>query len=154
MKALRVGKGVQALCLSVYTAAILVVTLVFHGGSGVRTNLAPFEDVERLALRARHGGILSSRFLYDVLGIAGNLLLFAPWAFLAWKYLDGPERRTLRNHVDVLLFGLLFSLGIEAVQSVLPTRAADVNDVFWNILGTGTGAVLAHVGRQVRIEWE
>jgi glycopeptide antibiotics resistance protein len=56
--------------------------------------------------------------------------------------------------VDVILVGVLFSLGIESVQLFLPTRAADINDVFWNVLGTIAGSASAHVHRNVRFEWE
>jgi len=62
--------------------------------------------------------------------------MFALWAFLLWKFLDGPGRTPARNNADVILVGVLFSLGIESVQLFLPTRAADINDVFWNVLGT------------------
>jgi glycopeptide antibiotics resistance protein len=54
----------------------------------------------------------------------------------------------------VILVGTLFSLGIESVQLFLPTRAADINDVFWNVLGTIAGSLYAHLHRNVRFEWE
>lgn len=154
MRSIRVSKGVQGAALAAYTAGILVATLLLSSGRAARTNLAPFEDLGRLAVQARRGDLLSEPFLLGVAGIAGNLLLFAPWAFLAWKFLDGADRSTLRTHVDVLLFGVLLSVGVEAVQLFLPTRAADVNDVLWNVLGTVVGALLAHVGRDLRLDWE
>ena len=154
MRAVRVGKKAQAILLVVYTAALLAVTLLVKGGTGVRTNLAPFEDIGRILLRAGHGGVLSNAFLYAIVGIVGNLAMFAVFAFLLWKFLDGPGRTPARNHVDVILVGTLFSLGIESIQLFLPTRAADVNDVFWNVLGTIAGSLLAHLHRIVRLEWE
>ena len=27
-------------------------------------------------------------------------------------------------------------------------------DIIWNVLGTAVGSLLAHVGREVRMEWE
>ena len=154
MRSLRVPKTVQGTVLGLYTLLILVATLLLSSGRAARTNLAPFEDVERLAAHARRGALLSQPFLLGVAGIVANLLLFAPWAFLAWKFLDGPDRSSLRNHVDVLLFGVLLSVGVEAVQLFLPTRAADVNDVLWNVLGTAVGSLLAQVGRDLHLEWE
>ena len=59
--------------------------------------------------------------------------MFAVWGFLAWKFVDGRGRARWRNHAEVVFFGLVFSVGIETVQFFLPTRAADVNDVFWNV---------------------
>ncbi len=154
MRTLRLGKKTQGLLLVGYTAVLLAVTLLVKGGSGVRTNLAPFEDIARIVVRAGHGGVLSNAFVYAVVGIVGNLAMFAAFAFLLWKFLDGPGRSAARNHVDVILVGTLFSLGIESIQLVLPTRAADVNDVFWNVLGTVAGSLLAHLHRVVRFEWE
>ncbi len=154
MRTVRVGKKAQGLILLVYTAALLTVTLLVKGGTGVRTNLAPFEDIARIVLRAGHGGVLSNAFLYAIVGIVGNLAMFAIFAFLLWKFLDGPDRSAARNDVDVILVGTLFSLGIESVQLFLPTRAADVNDVFWNVLGTIAGSAVAHLHRNVRFEWE
>jgi glycopeptide antibiotics resistance protein len=151
---IHVGKKTEALLLIGYTAVLLTVTLLVKGGSGVRTNLAPFDDISRIVLRAGHGGVLSNAFVYAVVGIVGNLAMFALWAFLLWTFLDGPGRTPARNHVDVILVGVLFSLGIESIQLFLPTRAADINDVFWNVLGTIAGSAFAHLHRNVRFEWE
>ncbi len=154
MRSVRLGKKTQGLLLVGYTAVLLAVTLLVKGGSGVRTNLAPFEDIARILLRAGHGGVLSNAFVYAIVGIIGNLAMFAAFAFLLWKFLDGPGRSAARNHVDVILVGTLFSLGIESIQLFLPTRAADVNDVFWNVLGTAAGSLLAQVHGAVTVDWE
>jgi glycopeptide antibiotics resistance protein len=154
VRTLRVGKVAQGILLAACTAAILVLTLLVQGRPGVRTNLAPFEDLQRLPALAARRGILSNVVLFAVVGIVGNLTMFAVWAYLGWKFLDGKGRSPWRNDGDVLLAGTLFSVGIEAVQLFLPTRAADINDVFWNVLGTLTGVVLAHAGSFVRLDWE
>jgi len=154
MKTVRLGKVTQGILLAVVTAAILAVTLLMQGRPGVRTNLAPFEDLQRLSALAARRGTLSNVVLFAAVGIAGNLAMFAVWAFLGWKFLDGKGRTPLRNSVDVLLAGILFSVGIEAVQLFLPTRAADINDIFWNVLGTLAGVLLAHTGTFVRFEWD
>ncbi len=154
MRTLRVGKVPQGVLLALCTSAILVLTLLVQGRPGVRTNLAPFEDLQRLSNLASRRGILSNVFVFAVSGIAANLAMFAFWAFLAWKFLDGKGRSVWRNDVDVLLSGSLFSVGIEASQLFLPTRAADVNDVFWNVLGTAVGVVVAHAASRIRLEWE
>jgi glycopeptide antibiotics resistance protein len=153
-RTIRVGKGMQATLLLAYSWLLLVVTLFVQGGGPARTNLAPFEDIQRLILRAGRGGYLSNAFLYAIVGIVGNLAMFAVWAFLLWKFIDGPGRSAARNHIDVVLSGTLFSVGIETVQFFLPTRAADVNDVFWNVLGTFAGCVIAHLHRDIRLEWQ
>jgi glycopeptide antibiotics resistance protein len=154
VKTIRIGKVAQGILLAAFTATILVVTILVEGRPGVRTNLAPFEDLQRLSSIATRRGILSNGFLFEVTGLFGNLAVFAAWAWLAWKFLDGKGRSRWRNDGDVLLAGTLFSVGIETVQLFLPTRAADINDVFWNVLGTMAGVVFAHVGSFVRFELE
>ena len=151
---IRVGKGTQGTLLVAYSCVVLAVTLLVQGGGHVRSNLAPFEDIQRLVLRAGRGGYLSNAFLYAIVGIVGNLAMFAAWAFLLWKFLDGPGRSPARNHADVVLAGTLFSIGIETVQLFLPTRSSDVNDVFWNVLGTIAGCLVAHLHRNMRFDWQ
>lgn len=154
VRTIRVGKGLQGTLLASYSCVVLALTLFVQGGGRVRTNLAPFEDVQRLVSRAGRDGYLSNAILYAVVGIVGNLAMFAVWAFLLWKFLDGPGRSAARNHADVLLAGTLFSVGIETVQLFLPTRVADVNDVFWNVLGSIAGCAAAHVHRNLRLDWQ
>lgn len=154
MRAVRISKGAQLAALSVYAAFVLGVTLVVEGGREVRTNLAPFEDVERLVARVHAGEFLTSRFLYALGGIAGNLFLLFPFGFLAFRYLDAPGRSAPRVHVDVVLSAFVFSAGIEVVQSLLPTRASDVNDVLWNVAGAVLGTAAAHLAREVHFEWD
>lgn len=149
-----IRKTAQGLMLLAYTVFVLGVTLVVQGGESTRTNLAPFEDVARLAARAAQDGFRSNAVLYALAGIGGNLALFVLWGFLFWKFLNVPDRRPFRTGAEVVLAGFLFSSGIETVQLFLPTRAADVNDVFWNVLGTAAGALLAHAGRRVSLRWE
>ena len=66
---IRVGKGLQGTLLVSYSGILLVVTLLVQGAGHGRTNLAPFEDIQRLVLRAGHGGYLSNAFLYAIVGI-------------------------------------------------------------------------------------
>ena len=153
MKRVVVGKGTQGVLLFAYTALVLTGTLLVEGRPGVVTNLVPFDDLARLKVSAGKAGVLSSRFVLGLLGLVGNLVMFAIWGFLAWKFVDGRGRSRLRNHAEVVFFGLVFSVGIETVQFFLPTRAADVNDVFWNVVGALLGALLAHLHASVRVDW-
>ncbi|MBK9090611.1 MAG: VanZ family protein [Holophagales bacterium] len=152
-KRLVIGKGTQGFLLFAYTAAVLAGTLLVEGRPGVVTNLVPFDDLVRLRASAGKAGVLSNRFVLGLLGLVGNLVMFAVWGFLAWKFVDGRGRARWRNHAEVVFFGLVFSVGIETVQFFLPTRAADVNDVFWNALGAGLGALLGHLHASVRLDW-
>ena len=153
MRRVVVGKGTQGFLLLTYTALVLAGTLLVEGRPGVVTNLVPFDDLARLKASAGSAGLLSNRFVLGLLGLVGNLVMFAIWGFLAWKFVDGRGRARFRNHAEVVFFGLVFSVGIETVQFFLPTRAADVNDVFWNVVGALLGALLAHLHASVSLEW-
>ena len=153
MKRVVVGKAWQGAALAAMTLLILCVTLLLDGGRRVGTNLAPFEDLARILHKAQRGQLLSVLFTSGAVGIALNLFLFVPWGFVAWKFLDGVDRGALRTHAEVIFFGLVLSAGIEFVQLFLPTRAADIDDVIWNVFGAAAGGILAHLGREMRIEW-
>jgi glycopeptide antibiotics resistance protein len=153
LKRVPIGKGLQGALLFAYTALVLAGTLLVEGRPGVVTNLVPFDDLARLRASAGAAGVFSNRFVLGLLGVVGNLVMFAVWGFLAWKFVDGRGRTRFRNHAEVVFFGLVFSVGIETVQFFLPTRAMDVNDVFWNVLGAAFGALLAHLHATVRLEW-
>ncbi len=150
----RVAKHATAVLLAGYTLLVLGLTLVVEGGPGVRTNLDPFEDLRRLAAMARSGSMLSNRFGYVVLGIVGNLALFAVWGFLAFKLWSTRRGGAWRAHLRVVLLGALLSVSIETIQLFLPTRAADVNDVFWNVLGAAAGSLASQLHGSVTLEWE
>ncbi len=153
MKRVVVGTGAQGLLMLTYTVLLLFSTLLVQGAHEVRTNLRPFEDIERILAGAGRAGIFSNRVLYGVAGLAGNVVLFAIWGFLAWKLLQSPGRSRVLLHTEVTFLGLVFCVGIEAIQLFLPTRAADVNDVFWGTVGTLLGSLAAHVHAAVEIEW-
>ncbi len=153
MRRLVLGKGAQLALLFTYTALLLGGTLLVEGAHEVRTNLVPFDDLARIVAGAGRAGLLSNRVAYALAALAGNLLLFAVWGFLAWKLLDGPGRSRLLSHVEVTFLGLVFSVGIETVQLFLPTRAADVNDVFWNSIGALAGSLAAHAHAVLEIDW-
>ncbi len=153
MRKVVVSKGLQGALLAAYTALLLGATLVVEGRPGVRTNLVPFDDVARIAQQAGRSGFLNARALLAVAGLLGNLALFAAWGFLAWKLVDGRDRPRLRTHLEVAFLGLVLSVGIETVQFFLPTRAADVNDVFWNTVGAIVGAVAAHLHASIELDW-
>ena len=60
--------------------------------------LETFDDLARLKVSAGRAGVLSSRFVLGLLGLVGNLVVFAIWGFLAWKFVDGRGRARWRNH--------------------------------------------------------
>ena len=81
----------------------------------------------------------------------GNIILFVPFGFLGTITVHSGGR-TFWRAVLVLLAAAIFATVLQFAQLYLPSRTAALNDVFWNLLGTGVGCfggiVLSkHVGR-------
>jgi glycopeptide antibiotics resistance protein len=154
MRAVVLGKAFQGTLLAAYTAALIAFTLLVKGGKAVRTNFSPFEDLLFVLRAASRAEFYTWSFMFTMVEIGTNVAMFLVWGFLAFKFLSGKERSHVRSAVDALLAAALLSVGIEAVQLFLPTRAADVNDVFWNSVGAILGVALAAAGRYVALQWE
>lgn len=136
------------------TAAIITLTVVLSGKSYVKIDPIPFEDLRHLANRIDHRPVSTHILSVIVLPIVGNIMLFAPWGFLAFICFYGVDRPTVQTYVLTILLGLTFSAAVEAWQYFLPSRVADINDIIWNTAGTIVGAILGHARLRVRFEFE
>ncbi|MEA4939099.1 MAG: VanZ family protein [Christensenella sp.] len=124
----RHGKILGLLLLAVYMTAVFRVTgagTIYHLNQyGLKPditqmNVFPFSDTE-----------------YDLTGNLLNIALFLPLGFLLpllWPAWNKP--------IGVLLFGVAFSLLIEASQ-LLNIRFTDIDDVLLNSLGAVLGLLL------------
>jgi glycopeptide antibiotics resistance protein len=110
------------LALFAAVAAIIAVTFVpTHGGIDV--HLTPLEDII--------GAFTPPLQRSHLLGVAGNVILFAPLgAVLRFRGL--PLRKAV-------LAGAAFSVGIEVTQLLVPGRTTSFDDVLLNALGVVLG---------------
>jgi glycopeptide antibiotics resistance protein len=112
---------------------------------GHADNFVPFSQ-KLPALRClMHGGcrwMLTSRPV--LVDWVGNVAIFVPLGF-ACALAAWPNRRQPRPGwwARVLALGVLFSVGIEAAQLLVPGRVTDVDDVILNGAGFLIGVVLA-----------
>ncbi len=67
----------------------------------------------------------------------GNIVWFVPFGFLFPFFCDKT-----RHFWSTLFLGFLLSLAIETLQFFLRTGVSDIDDVFFNTLGTGLGYML------------
>jgi glycopeptide antibiotics resistance protein len=80
----------------------------------------------------------AARFL--AVDVAGNLVVFIPVGIVFAGVQAGvTSRRRFRVAVGL---GAALSGMIEAIQSTIPTRATDVDDLLFNTIGTALGAAL------------
>ena len=80
-----------------------------------------------------------SRFSYSDLEFTANIAMFLPVGVLLVLIL-GPRRWWL-----AIGFGILLTIGIEAAQSVIPSRVSDARDLVANSAGAIIGALLGVV---------
>lgn len=74
---------------------------------------------------------------FAVIDVIGNVVVFVPIGLGLAGMLTGTDRRRLWTAVAL---GFALSLTIEAIQSTIPTRATDIDDLIFNTLGTAIGA--------------
>ncbi len=78
------------------------------------------------------------RFL--IIDVLGNIVVFVPLGVgLAGALHQGNRRQTIWR---AMLGGLLLSIAIELMQTAIPSRATDIDDLIFNTLGTALGALL------------
>ena len=96
-------------------------------------NIIPFKVFSRLSKMSGE----DFRYFLTV-NVIGNILLFVPLGFF--------HRLTVRSRLwQSALFGLILSCAIELIQTCLPSRATDIDDVILNFLGVTIGAAIASI---------
>lgn len=149
-----VQKWVTALLLLGTTVAIASITLSLTGKAYAKVDPIPLREIRLLQEKLSEGPMPTATVVALVMPMVLNILLFLPWGFLMFIVLDKVERPTNQSYLLTVLFGLSFSLSVEAWQYFLPTRVTDVNDVIWNGVGVLLGAILGHLRKRVRVAFE
>lgn len=140
------SRDAYALLTLISAGLILWLTLPPGSGNQKGLSLQPFAETRRfvgLILRAEHS--LDFNVLRHLLWhVGGNLLAFLPFGFGAAGWIrrrPGTAARWAAARWAVLA-GLVFSLGIELGQLLIPYRATDIDDLIFNTLGAVSGAVV------------
>lgn len=135
-------------------AALISVTIVLSGKTYKKVDPEPFRELKILHDKFNDGA-LPFRVMVELgMPIIMNMLIFVPWGFLLFVLLDDGDRMTIESYVLVFMLAFGFSSLVEAWQYFLPTRVMDINDVIWNVSGALIGAVLGHLQKRVRFEFE
>ena len=113
----------------IYILSLFIImryTLYPTFGRGVQPNVIPFAKII---------DILQTKTLPQIIiNILGNIALFIPLGFtLPLRF---PERNTTRQ---VVLLGMVFSLTVECIQTMLPGRMPDIDDIMLNTFGAFLG---------------
>lgn len=153
-KTLHISKRVTALLFLLTTAALITVTVMISGKTYKKVDPEPFREL-RIIQEKFIEGSLPFRVMVELgMPIIMNIMIFVPWGFLLFALLDDGERMAIESYVLVFMLAFGFSSLVEAWQYFLPTRVMDINDVIWNVSGALLGAVLGHLQKRVRFEFE
>jgi VanZ family protein len=119
-------------------------------GRSVRNEVAGGGDLyvpERYFIPAKD--VLSPPTLDDWADIISNIFGFMPLGFVLCGYLISARRTRWAIFVTTIVCGSL-SLGLETLQTFLPTRDSSMMDVITNLLGGTIGALLYRCATQDR----
>lgn len=154
LRKVAIPKKVTAVLFLLTTVALVSVTLLLSGKTYKKIDPEPFREL-RILQEKLSEGTLPFRVIVELgMPILMNILLFLPWGFLLFILLDNDERTAFESYVLVFILALGFSSLVEAWQYFLPTRVMDVNDVIWNVSGAVAGALLGHLQKRVRFDFE
>lgn len=153
-KTLHISKRMTALLFLLTTAALITVTVMLSGKTYKKVDPEPFRELRIIQEKFAEGS-LPFRVMVELgMPIIMNIMIFVPWGFLLFVLLDDGERMSIESYVLVFMLAFGFSSLVEAWQYFLPTRVMDINDVIWNVSGALLGAVLGHLQKRVRFEFE
>jgi glycopeptide antibiotics resistance protein len=152
--AVRVRKGVTLALLGVVSALIVVLTFGLAGHAYARQPDRALTDVPLLLSRIAEGHYSNVQLLALALPPISNALVFAPWGFLMFIWLDRPGRPVYVSYALTCGAGAIFALALGLWQVALPTRVTDVGDSIWNSVGALAGAVLGQLRKRVRLVFE
>ena len=124
--------------LVVYAVVVATITVIPERATtdnATRVNLVPVMSV-MACVTGTDGPPEAPQ--YCVKNVVGNVLLFVPFGALLPAII-----RRLRSAAGVVLFALLVSASIEAVQfaeqRIGVGRTVDIDDVLWNVIGAWVG---------------
>lgn len=120
-------------------------TVIDHGTGDPATLTIPmrFEPYTRSVLLAPKVYWLPFPLYIDFIG---NVLVFVPIGFLLMVMLSRHFRNPIGAIVAAVFMAFVLSLGIELLQSFLPSRWSTLMDLLANTLGAGVGVLLSHRG--------
>ncbi|WP_211439585.1 VanZ family protein [Corynebacterium glutamicum] len=97
-------------------------------------SLVPFNDF-----------IESSSWFSPLFGYGGNFAFFVPFGVLFYVLLKTSGSWHKNSVVHTMRMGALFSLTIEISQYVFMLGYSDIDDLIFNTLGAGAGALIAKI---------
>ena len=148
-----VRKWVTLLLLLLLSGAMVALMSALSGRAYARNGPAPFDEVRSIAERIG-GGDSVSDVVALIMPIALNALLFLPWGFLMFVWMDRPGRGAGLSYAVTFGVGTAFALTLAMWQGMLPNGVVNVSDAAWNGIGVLAGAALGQIRKRLRVAFQ
>jgi glycopeptide antibiotics resistance protein len=154
VRVVRVRKWITFILLLLVSAAIVLLAFALSGKAYARETEQPLGGVSQLARTVAGGRYTSAQLLALAMPALANALVFVPWGFLMFIWLDRPSRPVFVSYATTWAVGMTFALALSLWQFALPTRVTDVSDAIWNSVGAFGGALVGQIRKRVRVAFE
>lgn len=150
---INVPKGVT-LALFVLTTAAIAALLYFLSGKAYAADAHPVRDLLARVLGSGRRALSADAVLASLTPSIANMLLFLPWGFFAFLWLDRAARSRSRSYLITFAAAFVFAALMYLWQHFLPTRVTALPDMISNAFGALVGAALGHARKSVRLTFE
>lgn len=143
-----------SLGLLVLVSAGMAALLYFLSGRAYASDSHPVRDLLVSLIRSQEQPMSRATLLAGLMPVIANILLFVPWGFLMFVFLDRPQRPRRRTYGIAILAGLLFAVAMQVWQLMLPTRVTGYTDALANTVGVFVGAAGGHLRKQLYVRFD
>jgi hypothetical protein len=149
-----VRKWFTLLLLVLLSAAMVALIDSLSGRAYARNGPAPLDAVRSIADKIGSGQGSVSDIVVSIMPIALNALLFVPWGFLMFVWIDRPGRGTALSYALTFGVGTAFALTLAMWQGMLPNGVLNVSDAAWNGVGVLAGSGLGQLRKRLRVAFQ
>ncbi len=140
--------------LLVITAAVMAGCVYGLSGRAYATGKHPLGKLVVRAVERSGPSPSGNVVLAASMPFALQALMFLPWGFLFFAFLDRPSIPRGRTYLATFAASLALALLFVMWQQYLPTQVMTPFDALANGAGALVGAALAHIRRGVQVRFE
>jgi VanZ family protein len=152
VRVIRVRKYATFLLLILVSTGMAAL-LYFLSGKAYANESHPVRDLLVSLIRSQKP-VARNAVLAGLMPVIANILLFVPWGFLMFVFLDRPDRLRRRTYGIVVLSGLFFAAAMQLWQLALPARVTGYTDALANAVGVFVGATAGHLRKQFYVRFD
>jgi hypothetical protein len=154
VRVVTVRKWMTLILLLLVSAGIVALISALSGRAYARQGPPPFGEVKSIAHRIGSGQSSVTDIVGLTMPLGLNILLFIPWGFLMFVWIDRPGRSPGVSYAVTFGVGTAFALTLAMWQGMLPSGVINVSDAAWNGVGALAGAALGQIRKRVRVAFQ